>query len=125
VKVNASAEILETIFENIIDNAGSFSPSDGRILVTLIAHDGIAETLVEDEGPGVDPDRLGQLFERYQPVRPFSPDVTEQPGHLGIGLWIVRRNVQALDGQVFPENRGAGGLRVIVRLPLAERETVR
>jgi two-component system sensor histidine kinase ChvG len=39
--------------------------------------------------------------------------------HFGIGLWIVRRNVEAIGGTVQAQNRGAGGLRMRLRLPLA------
>ena len=40
--------------------------------------------------------------------------------HFGIGLWIVRRNIQAVGGTVVADNRDGGGLRIRVRLPLAQ-----
>ncbi|MCH7795523.1 MAG: ATP-binding protein, partial [Proteobacteria bacterium] len=39
--------------------------------------------------------------------------------HLGIGLWVVRRNLQAVGGEIRAENRDGGGLTVVMRLPLA------
>ena len=45
--------------------------------------------------------------------------VEEQSPHLGIGLWIVRRNLQAIGGDVRAENRKDGGLSMILRLPVA------
>lgn len=124
VKVYASNEMLETVFENIIDNALSFSPRQGCITVVLRRIEGRAEVVIEDEGPGVSSDRLPRIFERYFSERPAldaDADGEGEPGsrHFGIGLWIVRRNVQALGGEVFAENSPYGGLRIVVRLPLA------
>jgi two-component system sensor histidine kinase ChvG len=70
------------------------------------------------------------MFERYVSLRgPQPPAIAEAgagPGpsddpnqHLGIGLWIVRRNLEAVGGMVWAENRAEGGLSLIVTLPLA------
>lgn len=118
VVVEASTDMLETVFENIVDNAASFSPVGGRITVRLIQNSHMAEIQVEDQGPGVAPDRLQRIFERYHSDRP--PGMSNGESHFGIGLWIVRRNVQALGGEVLARNRETGGLTVVVRLPLAE-----
>jgi two-component system sensor histidine kinase ChvG len=82
---------------------------------------------VDDEGPGVDPANLDRIFERYfshrEPGRGMPEDeaAAHQAGaaHFGIGLWIVRRNIEAFGGRVRAENRPTGGLRMTVALPLA------
>lgn len=125
--VRASEETLETIVENLVENAVSFSPADGAVSVRLTRNGRWAELVVEDEGPGVDPANLDRIFERYfsqrEPGRGMPEgDASAQPAgstHFGIGLWIVRRNIEAFGGQVSAENRPAGGFRMTVTLPVA------
>ncbi|CAO3357549.1 HAMP domain-containing sensor histidine kinase [Azospirillum sp. A26] len=125
--VRASEETLETIVENLVENAVSFSPADGTVSVRLTRVGSCAELVVDDEGPGVDPANLERIFERYfshrEPGRGMPEDeaAAHQAGaaHFGIGLWIVRRNIEAFGGRVRAENRPTGGLRMTVTLPLA------
>ena len=140
VVVSADEELLETVFENVIDNALSVSPPDGAVAVELKTRGKRALVAVRDQGPGVPPPYLHRIFERYVSLRPapgeaddhqlpidpaehLPEDGSEAPGdsghHLGIGLWIVRRNLEALGGSVRAENRVQGGLAVIIELPLA------
>jgi len=70
---------------------------------------------VEDDGPGVAPERLVHIFERYYSHRPGPA-----PGaHLGIGLCLVSQHVLLLGGAIAAVNRAGGGLSVVVRLPIA------
>ncbi|WP_434622591.1 sensor histidine kinase [Azospirillum sp. B2RO_4] len=125
--VRASEETLETIVENLVENAVSFSPPEGTVSVRLTRTGSWAELVVDDEGPGVDPANLDRIFERYfshrEPGRGMPEDeaAAHQAGaaHFGIGLWIVRRNIEAFGGRVRAENRPTGGLRMTVALPLA------
>lgn len=125
--VRASEETLETIVENLVENAVSFSPADGTVSVRLTRVGSCTELVVDDEGPGVDPANLERIFERYfshrEPGRGMPEDeaAAHQAGaaHFGIGLWIVRRNIEAFGGRVRAENRPTGGLRMTVTLPLA------
>ncbi|WP_449233687.1 sensor histidine kinase [Azospirillum doebereinerae] len=125
--VRASEETLETIVENLVENAISFSPADGAVSVRLTRSGPWAELVVEDEGPGVDPANLERIFERYfsqrEPGRGMPEDeaAAQQAGstHFGIGLWIVRRNIEAFGGRVRAENRPSGGFRMTVALPVA------
>jgi two-component system sensor histidine kinase ChvG len=118
VVIHANAEMVETVVENLLDNAISFSPEGESIGVRLEARDGMAELLVGDSGPGVPPENLHRIFERYFSQRP--PQSSEGQAHFGIGLWIVRRNLEALGGTIQAENRRPHGLLVRVNLPLAE-----
>jgi len=119
VLIHANEEMVETVIENLLDNAISFSPENGSVGVRLEAHDGFAELLIGDTGPGVAPENLSRIFDRYFSQRRPSPD----DGHdtnFGIGLWIARRNVEALGGTIQAENQRPNGLLMRVRLPLAE-----
>jgi two-component system, OmpR family, sensor histidine kinase ChvG len=137
VVIAGAAALIETIAQNLLDNAASFSPPGSEIEVQLRARGGVAEFAVADGGPGVEPDKIAGVFERFVSLRPKKgsgaagegaragsnprPGPNPHPGeeHFGLGLWIVRRNVEALGGAVAAENRPEGGFRVVVALPLA------
>jgi two-component system sensor histidine kinase ChvG len=115
IVVRGQAEALETVLENLIGNALSFSPSGAVVRVALRREGAEAVLTVEDEGPGVAPERLAHIFERYYSHRPGTA-----PGaHFGIGLWLVRQHVLLLGGAIQAANRNAGGLSMTVRLPVA------
>ncbi|MBL8701308.1 MAG: HAMP domain-containing histidine kinase [Alphaproteobacteria bacterium] len=116
---HASAELFETAIENIIDNAIDFSPAGAKIAVRLSRHADDAEVTITDEGPGIDPADRARVFERYYSTRSLSGERAEE-AHFGLGLSIVRRNVEVMGGTVGVENSVPRGLRVAVRLPLAQ-----
>ncbi|WP_439815229.1 sensor histidine kinase [Zavarzinia sp. CC-PAN008] len=120
LKIRGGGELIEIVMENLIDNAISFSPAEAQVDVVL-ARDGAQAVLqVMDRGPGVAPEKLERIFERYYSERPGMVP-TAQPGttHQGMGLWLVRRNVEAMGGTVAATPRDGGGLVISVRLPLA------
>lgn len=116
--VAAAPDMLETVLENLLDNAMTFSPPGGTIEVALAAEADDVVLTVADEGPGVVPERLEEIFERYVSSR-HTESGGADPGaaHFGVGLWLVRRNIEALQGRVYAEAAGSRGLRVVVRLP--------
>jgi two-component system sensor histidine kinase ChvG len=119
-----SEDLFEGVIENLLENAISFSPANGEIVVTLSARGSAVVLTVEDQGPGVPHIYLDRIFERYFSHRPV-PSADEQPGqsrsNFGIGLWIVHRNVEAVGGCVAARNKEAGGLLVTVTLPAVSR----
>ncbi len=121
IVVRAGEELMETVIENIIDNAVEISPPGGEIKVDLRRAKGGAVLIVRDRGPGVAPENLERIFERYVSLRPRPKDQAKDGSapHFGIGLWIVRRNLQSVGGQVWAEIRPAGGLAIVIGLPLA------
>lgn len=127
VVVRGDEELLEVVFENIIDNALSVSPQFGSVTIDLRTAGSHAALAIRDEGPGVPPGQLDKIFERYVSLRPPAvapalPDGEtsgDDGAHLGIGLWIVRRNLEALDGKVWAENRSSKGFELKIDLPLA------
>ncbi|MCW5569026.1 MAG: HAMP domain-containing histidine kinase, partial [Dokdonella sp.] len=123
VVVRAGPGMLEVVVQNILDNAISFSGAGSTIFVTLTTTGQSTELHIEDEGPGVAPERLGRIFERYYTSRHsvsglLQAEEADPPvRHAGLGLWIVRRNVEALGGRVVASNRAGGGLCMEVTLP--------
>lgn len=121
-RVRAGRGMLETVVQNVLENATSFTPNGGTIAVTLSQNASHVELRIEDEGPGIDPARIGRIFERYYSTRARDDEASgakdgKGSSHAGLGLWIVRQNVEALDGTVTAANRAAGGLSLTIRLP--------
>jgi len=123
VFVQAGQEILEEVIENILDNAIGFSPANGAITVTLAKSGAMVDLRIEDQGPGIDPKKIDRIFDRYYSLRPNAePDAGKSRTglvlpHAGLGLWIVRRNIEALGGTVAATNRVEGGLCIRLALP--------
>lgn len=124
VYVPGSVELLEPAVENVLENALDFSPPQGEVTVAVRKANGRAELLIADEGPGIPSHLLEKAFERYASFRPTNARAAEDlPSddrpHFGIGLFVVRRNIEALGGSVRAENRRGRGLEVRIALPLA------
>jgi two-component system sensor histidine kinase ChvG len=117
VVVFASADRLLQVFENLIENALSFSPEGGAVTVALRTVERDAETLVADEGPGIPPEHNDRIFSRFFSYR---PDVEDEANHTGLGLALVKAIVEGYGGSVTAEPRQSGGTRIVVRLPLAD-----
>ena len=120
IVVLGSEEMIETVLENLIDNAASYSPAESEILVRLWEGDAAAQIEVSDAGPGAPPAQLDQIFERYFSARRSESD-GDFEANFGIGLSIARRNVEAMHGTIYAENRLPEGLTVHIRLPVAPR----
>ena len=102
----------------LVDNAIRHSPTDGLVSVAVRAEGGGASLVVEDDGPGIRPDDLPHVFERFY----RAPDAPG--GGTGLGLAIAKWIVDRHGGQIEATNRTEGGARFVVRLP-AERPTSR
>lgn len=115
VMVRAGRGMLEIVLQNVLENATSFSPRGSTIIMTLTQSGDTAELQIDDEGPGIEPDKVDHIFERYFSTRVRDNEARSE--HAGLGLWIVRRNVEALGGQVRAANRIGGGLSIAIVLP--------
>ena len=102
---------LEQVVDNLLSNAVKYGK--GHPVDLTVSTDGIMATLViRDQGVGVAPEDQERLFERFERVR-IDRGVN---GH-GVGLWIVRRVVEAHGGSVSLESRLGEGSSFIVQLP--------
>jgi two-component system, OmpR family, sensor histidine kinase ChvG len=119
VTAYANEDLLEPVIENVLENAASFTPKFGTIDVSLRRNGQWVDVRVADRGPGVDPERLGRIFSRYVTYRD-DPDADggnlPSTEHQGLGLWIVKRNVEGLGGRVSARNRDGGGFEITVSL---------
>jgi two-component system sensor histidine kinase ChvG len=124
---------LGQVLTNLVDNAISFSPKDGNIDVRLRREGSDVFLIVEDEGPGIDPEQLGMIFNRFYTYRPEAN--SSRGNNSGLGLSITREIIRAHGGEILAENRPlpadtedgrvSGGARFIVRLAAVDQRPPR
>jgi two-component system sensor histidine kinase ChvG len=116
---------LAQVIRNLVENARSFSPPGGEVMVTLARVNSLQggpmlRLTVEDQGPGIPPDKLEKIFDRFYTDRPQG---AKFGNNSGLGLSIVRQIVETHRGRVWAENRvvdgNVAGARFTVDLPPA------
>jgi two-component system sensor histidine kinase ChvG len=124
LKVTGHEGRLGQVVTNLVDNAVSFSPPDGVVVITVRQNPQWVEIVIDDEGPGIPEDRLAIIFDRFYTDRPQSEALRGK--NSGLGLSISREIVHAHGGEIWAENRrpaGAApdsrpsGARFVVHLP--------
>lgn len=98
---------LAQVLTNLIDNALSFSPNTGVVKVRIRRQGSHVELTVTDQGMGIEPDKLEQIFTRFYTYRPTAS--SSRGNNSGLGLSISNEIVQAHDGEIWAENIYAGG----------------
>jgi len=120
--VSGQDERLGQVFRNLIDNAVSFSPDHGTVAIVADERDGRARVCVEDDGPGIPPENLETIFNRFYTERPPEHGFGRNSG---LGLSIARQIAEGLGGRIWAENHasasGRRGARFTVEFPLAEQ----
>lgn len=114
---------LQQVVWNVLSNAIKFSPEGGRVTIYLTQERSYARIRVEDDGPGIPPEFLPHVFERF---RQRDSSGTRRHGGLGLGLAIVRHIVELHRGTVYASNRDEGkGALFAVTLPLVDVPALR
>ncbi|WP_083898939.1 stimulus-sensing domain-containing protein [Robiginitomaculum antarcticum] len=121
--ISGVAEALGQVVRNLIDNALTFSPPGGHVRLRVRRgageHAEMAVITVDDDGPGIPPDNLDNIFERFYTQRAKGQAFG---AHSGLGLAICRQIVRAHRGEIYAENRGhegaVSGAKFTVLLPL-------
>jgi signal transduction histidine kinase len=116
-RLEADPERLQRVLRNLLDNALRHTPPGGMIEVRAGAHDHAVEVSVSDSGPGVAPEELDRIFDRfYRGERSRRRDEGVSSG-AGLGLAIARGLIQAHRGRIWAEPSPLGGVCVQIRLP--------
>ena len=117
VSVSGDPVRLQQVVWNLLSNAIKFTPRGGRVQVRMERVNSHVEIAVSDTGPGIAPEFLPHVFERF---RQADQRTTRQHGGLGLGLAIVRHLVELHGGSVRAESPGEGqGSTFTVLLPVA------
>jgi len=118
--VAGDADRLQQVVWNLLSNAAKFTPIGGKVEVKVSRNVSFMEIQVSDSGPGIDPEFLPHVFERF---RQADGSTTRTHGGLGLGLAIVRHLVELHGGLITAENRqeGSGAIfSVKLRVPSGE-----
>jgi signal transduction histidine kinase len=107
---DADPDRLAQVVANLVENALDFATR--RITVGTARADGVVELWIEDDGPGIDPDDIPHVFDRFFTV---SRAAKRHVGS-GLGLAIVHELIDAMGGTVRAESGATGGARIVVTL---------
>jgi heavy metal sensor kinase len=112
----ADPERLSQVFRNLVRNAVQHTGPGGRIKVSVRAHPQEIEFSVTDDGPGIPPDELASVFERFHRV---DSGRSRDEGGSGLGLAIARAIVEAHGGRIWAESAPGAGASLFFVLPRA------
>ena len=110
------ADAVEKILTNLLSNAIKFTPSGGSVHVALSSDGASARLVVRDSGPGIPPDQIAHVFERFYQVDEST--TRTQPG-TGIGLSLVKELVELHGGRVAVES-GSDGTTFTATIPIGD-----
>ncbi len=110
---------LVQVFQNVINNALSFSPEAGTVRISAARVGSLVQITIDDAGPGIPTAKLNAIFDRFYTERPVSEAFGQ---HSGLGLSISQQIIQAHGGSIRATNRigadnGIEGARFTVELP--------
>jgi signal transduction histidine kinase len=114
ITLNADRDRLKQVIWNLVENALRYTPSGGAIRLSAVQEADQAVIAVSDEGPGIDPEHLPHLFERFYRVDRARSRAT---GGAGLGLAIVQHLVKAHGGSVAVQSQPGQGTTFTLRLP--------
>jgi len=114
--ISADAVRLGQILRNLLENAIRHTPPGGHITVQALPAGRYLEISVTDTGPGIAPEHLPKIFERFYRT---DPSRTRKTGGAGLGLAIVKQLVSAQGGEVRAESAPGAGATFVFSLPLA------
>jgi signal transduction histidine kinase len=117
LQIMADPTRLAQVFENLLGNAGKYAP-DSPITITLSVIDEQALITVADNGPGIAPEHVGNIFKRFYRV----PNNNTSVRGSGLGLYICRRIVQAHNGEIEVESTLGEGTTFKIFLPIKHSE---
>jgi two-component system, sensor histidine kinase and response regulator len=115
--VQADANALSRVLDNLVSNAVKFSPPGKQISVVVQPSASYIECQVQDQGNGFTPDDKERMFRLYEKL---SSRPTGGESSAGLGLRIVKKLVEAMRGEVACESTAGRGARFTVRLPRAD-----
>jgi signal transduction histidine kinase len=112
--LNADPERLTQVLRNLVRNAVAVTDAGDPIVVTATALDGSLEIAVRDEGPGIPPEELERVFDRFHRT---DASAGRRMGGTGLGLAIARVLVEAHGGSIWAESPPGQGTTIRLRLP--------
>jgi len=119
----ADEEALETVINNLVENALKYSNSDSQIEIIIESpSEGFIVCGVKDQGPGIDSRQVGRLFNRF--YRIDGRDSQKVYGH-GLGLYISKNLIEAMGGKIWVSSSIGSGSYFAFRVPIMEEHSER
>lgn len=119
IPIDADPVRLSQVFVNLLNNAGKYTPEGGRIELSAQREGGQAVVRVRDNGQGIPPERMAQIFEAFA----GGAQRSHGPGGLHIGLSLAKRMVELHQGSIEARSAGSGqGSEFTIRLPLPAQQ---
>ena len=116
--VEGDSSRLDQVIRNLLHNAVKYAPGESPVDVSASYESGVATISVRDYGPGIDPDDLPLVFERFQRG---ARAAAGQRGGMGLGLYLSKHLIEAHGGRIWIERPPAGGgARVCFSVPVVE-----
>jgi signal transduction histidine kinase len=116
--IHADEIRLMQVLSNLLANALRYTPAGGRITLTAAAAGDGVTLSVQDTGPGIAPDDLPHIFDRFYRADKARSD---GEGESGLGLAIARAVVEAHGGRIWAESEPGHGARIHIALPAHNR----
>ncbi len=118
-KIMADSDMLDRICTNLIENAYKYNDKEnGSMMITVKSGHYHVKISFADNGPGVGEDEISNLWDVFY----RTDHARKNPGESnGIGLAIVKKAVEMMDGKVEAKNGKSGGLTIMIRIPISEQ----
>jgi signal transduction histidine kinase len=113
-RVRVDPFFLKQVFENLVSNALKFSPFGSRVYVGTEDKEDYYHVFVKDEGPGISEKDKVKMFTKYMTL---SAKPTGDETSTGLGLSIVKKYVEEMNGSVWCESESGKGTKFIVAFP--------
>ena len=113
-KIKADSFMIETIFNNLLENALKYSGTEPRLAISVNKHEKSIKAIVSDEGPGISSEEREHIFTKF--YRIGNEDTRAQKGS-GLGLFITKEFVHLHRGKIFCEDNIPKGTKFIIELP--------
>jgi two-component system sensor histidine kinase VicK len=116
--VNVDPDRLREVISNLFDNAVKYTP-EGKITIGLTGNNQVVQLYVKDTGPGIPPDDLPHLFQKFYRV---DNSATRTVGGTGLGLFICSKIIELYNGRIWAESEIDKGSTFYINLPRLSAE---
>ena len=115
--MHADAYMLETIFNNLLENAIKYSGDNPKLEILVKQNGKFTEIIISDQGTGITAEEKQQIFKKFYRV---GSEISRSQKGSGLGLFITSEFVQLHKGRIKCENNKPAGTKFIIELPNGE-----
>jgi two-component system, OmpR family, phosphate regulon sensor histidine kinase PhoR len=115
--IEADTTLIQEVIHNLVENAIKYTPSGGRVTVISKEKDDNVHVLVEDTGPGIDPEDQKDIWGKFTRGRNPSMEIKGT----GLGLYLVKYFIELHGGRVFLESTPGQGTKIGFSIPVSDQ----